>query len=269
MRGGSVCPRPWRRLWVIGPVFLVMAACTSTTTPTTTATAPVPIDTPAASTTTPASTQPEVTAPVDICPRGLVWEPGTTYIADCFVVSVAFEPTEHGWRSVAVGAEWIEGTWIDPDTSTPALQYVLLAYEPSESPGDVIESIVNREGVDAISAVRHESIAGHTSLRIDVTTKPEAPMSSPVGRGGCTTTLTHSLNLFGGERPGYVLMDRLNMGGSRSVYGLGACLAFRIWAIDVDGATMTLIAASVDTDRLPDVGALVESLFASVVFGRG
>lgn len=245
----------------------LLAACTSTAAPPTTEAVPVTTAPVTVSTTTTESAAPHVIEPVDICPRGLVWAAGTTYFADCFVMSVTLHPTEAGWRSVSVGAEWIEGTWIEPGTSEPALQFVLLAYESSRSPEDVIGSIVDAEGVNAITEARPATVAGRTGVQVDVVTEAGSPTAGQSGRPGCTTTLTHSLNLLFGERPGFTLLDRIDMGGGGSLYGLGACLAFRIWAIDVDGITLTLIAAAPDADRLADVAERTQSLFDSAVFG--
>lgn len=249
------------------PVVFLVAACTSTTAPTTSDSAPVVSPAASVSTTTSENAGPVVAGPVDLCPRGMAWDTGVAYVADCFIVSVTFEPTVEGWRSRGVGAEWIEGTWIDPETSTPSVHFALLAYESSKAPEEVIASIVDIDGVNATSEIQSALVAGRTGLQVDVITDPAPANNHTHGRrGGCSTDFDHALDLSLFS-PGYILMDRIGFSSFGSVYGLGACFAFRIWAIEVDGFTLTLIVAAPHSDELEPAASSVQSLFDAAVLG--
>ena len=257
--------RPERRLAIVVQLF-VLTACTSTASPPSTDTAPVvlaPIEVPEA---TSPSTQPEKAESVDLCPRGIAWDVGPSYVADCFLVPVRFAPTIDGWRSRGVGAEWIEATWIDPEISTSTLHFVLLAYEPARGTDEVMAMILAIDGVHGTSEVQPALVAGRTGKRIDVSTDPAPANDSSQGRrGGCSNSFDRSVDLYF-TGPGYVLLDRIGTSGG-SVYGLGACFAFRIWVIEVDGFALTLIVAATHPDQLEAAASAVMSLFDTAVLG--
>ena len=75
----------------------LLSACTTTAEPTTTTTTTAVVDSvPDPATTTITAAEDE---PVDICPRGLLWEVDVVYTAECFLTPVTFRPTGDGWRS--------------------------------------------------------------------------------------------------------------------------------------------------------------------------
>lgn len=257
--------RPEHRLAIVVHL-LVLTACTSTASPPSTDPAPVvpaPVLVPEA---TSPSTQPEVAESVDLCPRGIAWEVGRSYVADCFLVPVRFAPTIDGWRSRGVGAEWIEATWIDPEVSGSTLNFVLLAYEPTRATEEVMAMILDIDGVQGTSEAQPALVAGRTGKRIDVSTDPAPANDSSQGRrGGCSNSYDRAVDLYF-TGPGYILLDRIGSSGG-SVYGLGACFAFRIWVIEVDGFALTLIVAATHPDQLEAAASAVMSLFDTAVLG--
>lgn len=202
--------------------------------------------------------------PQDICGAALLWDPGLSYVADCFLIPVTFAPTGPGWRSIRSGPEWIELSWVDAASDEVQIRLLFLILDAAQPPDEVLESILTIEGVDVLRPPAPTEIAGIDALVADVATEPRPA----TGTDRTCTSMTHSVNLFGGERPGYLLLDRTGVGRG-AAYGLGACLAFRIWTLNLDGVTVTVIAAADGADLLRDAGTRVDSLLATVTFDAG
>jgi hypothetical protein len=203
-----------------------------------------------------------MTGPYDICGPARIWTVGDTYVADCFAVPVTFAPADPGWRSVRAGGEWLESTWVDSDTREIGVRLLFLALDTTEPPEAVLDSILSIDGVNTHRGPEAAVIAGVDAITAGVVTEPRR---TTVNALTCTG-MTHSVDLFHGERPGYLLLDRSGA-GSGATYGLGACLVFQIWALDVAGHTITVIAAAPSEDLLPEVVRRVESLLATVTLG--
>lgn len=202
--------------------------------------------------------------PQDICGAALVWDPGVAYMADCFLIPVTFTPTEPGWRSVRSGPEWIELAWIERASHEVTYRLLFLLVDDTEPPDQVLDSVLTIEGVDVLRPPTPTEIAGIDALVADVETEPRPA----TGTDRTCTSMTHAVNLFAGERPGYLLLDRTGVGHG-AAYGLGACLAFRIWTMGVDDVTVTVIAAAESADQLRQADTPVESVLATATFDSG
>lgn len=237
-------------LWT--SLALLTAACTAQTDPTTTTSAAIAAE-PVPSTSTTTTTKPEDTS-VDICGRGVIWEPGATYISACFLTPLAFAPEAEGWRSSRASLEAVEGLWVAPGEQEPAIRYVVLAYLPDNTPDEVVTSILSIDGVDPTTTP-----FGDQTVSVEVET---APLRSSVA-GECVST-AHALRLAGGS--GYVLLDLMSV-NSGYLYGLGACRIFRIWAIPIADITVTVVATTDDLDRfdelMPTMQQLVDTMQAA------
>lgn len=201
--------------------------------------------------------------PHDICGRALIWQPGGTYVADCFAVPVTFSPAEPGWRSIKVGAEWIELSWVE--AGDIGIRLLFLALTPEDPPEEVLDRILTIDGVDGDRQPSATSIAGLDARSAMVETQPR-PTAGGLNDRTCAS-MTHAVDLFAGERPGYLLLDRTAV-GSGAAYGLGACLTFGIWTVDVRGLTITVIAATETGEEQTALRAQIDSLMSAVTFGR-
>lgn len=233
---------------------LLTVACTAQTHPTTTtaaaiAAAPSPLPSPSPSTTT-TTAEPEDTS-LDICGRGTIWEPGTTHVASCFLTPLGFVPEAEGWRSSRATLEAVEGLWVAPGEQEPAIRYVVLAYLPDNTPDEVVTSILSIDGVDPTTTP-----FGDQTVSVEVET---APLRSSA-TGECVST-AHALRLAGGS--GYVLLDLMSV-NSDSLYGLGACRTFRIWAIPIDDITVTVVATTDDLEHFDELMPTMQQLVDTI-----
>lgn len=252
------------------PLLLLLAACQGEAADATTTSIALPPPSTTVSTTgttiasTPTSTA--VTAPVDICGTGVGFDQtGDRYVVDCFVVPVSFGPAEEGWRSLSAGEEWVELFWEGEDSELTA-NVLLLAYRLNDTPQAMIGSVVAIEGVRADSEASAGEVAGRPALWVDLETDRDRNFDDR-----CSTGLFQGLRYSrqgGFFNPGYLLKD-VGTGAANQGFGLGACKRFRLWGVDVDGVTVTVVATVGGTadHRFGELVPIVERLFASMTFG--
>ena len=259
-----------RRLTLLLTVALMVGACAAETVtrPTTTVAVAEPSTTTTtvmeAAKTTDAveSATTEAEGSVDICSRSVGWLTGTSYVADCFVVPVSFEPVGQGWRSSGAGEEWMKVVWADPDDQSLTVRIGLMSYRSSEAPADVIKAIVASEVIAAVSSVEEVTVAGFRALRVDVEGDPEpGGEAAAPGSGGCTG---NSPVWFAGTSFGHSII-----GVPSGVMGVGACDRVRLWVLDAGGKSITIIAGTADPDRHTEAVAKVEELFEGMSFEVG
>jgi hypothetical protein len=248
----------------LAPLVLLLAACTGTAEDTTT-TAPLAelsttTTTMAPSTTTTTTTSVESGGPVDICPRGIVWEAGAAYHAPCFLVPISFSPSADGWVSAGARSNWVMTRWSNPDRSV-IVGLGIIAFRESEIPEDVLASIGDIDGITALGEPRTTTVAGFPGLVVDVR---GSPSDNPAQEefGGC-------VSIF----PVRFTSDAGNPILGRSLYdqnqiGVGYCHLARIWAIDTGGPTITLIGGTTSADPVLHAEAVevIERLLETVEF---
>lgn len=240
----------------------VLAACTTSAEPPSTTTSPsttAVVDTVPEPTTTAPTAEDE---PVDICPRGLVWEVDVSYRAECFFAPVTFRPNADGWRSYGVSSVVVRAERRNTDRQ-PEVGVQLLAYKPELDPDPVLASILDIDGVEATSPVRTTSLGQRNAVTVDVRTNPD-PSRLNTDLGECSQDELALQWPFDASR-GYPLVL-----GSRGVgtweYGLGACHRFRIWAVDLGDVTITVIAIVFDGEAFDQLIRTAEDLLAAATF---
>ena len=242
-------------------VILVMAvlvvACQQETVTTTT----VPVAPPSTlGTTTTVTSVVEETA-VSICGRGLPWDIGTTYVADCFVHPISFLPQDDGWVSSGATDTEVRLRWNDPADRDVSVRIAIIAYRINEAPTAVLETIIDVDGVSSVEGPDPVEVAGVTGIVVGLEGAPEADgFPHDPARDGCTSDSAVWLtnDQFG---HGFFPMGSL-------IIGVGACDLVQAWIVDVDGLTLTLLAGTVDpADHQIAVDA-AERLFASMSFGE-
>jgi hypothetical protein len=236
---------------------LVSAGCAPTASPDTTR-ATISVTTvgePATSSTT----APDDT-PVDLCNGFVAWEVGTVHVARCFLAPLALSPDIAGWRSTAANLDAVEGRWTDPEDTRPSIRFVILAYLPELDPPEIIDSILDIDGVDPRQPP--ESLAD--TIQVDVDTAPDPTRTGDLREAECALA-SRALDL-GGNEPGYSLLDRVSLTAADMgrLHGLGACRTFRIWAIPIADITITVVATVDDLDRFDELMAMMDQLVDSM-----
>lgn len=239
----------------------ILAACAGGTANTTLTTSTV--STAPSTTALTTSTTELVVEPVDICARGTVWDAGSTYAAPCFLVPLSFQPAEDGWRSVGVGVEWLEALWVDPATSEQSIRFGTLAFRPSDGPEEVMDSILALEGVTALTDPVATAIGGADAVTVDLET---APVDLAGQENLCAKSVAYGINLP--DARGSILLDITALtGGANRTFGLGACLTFRVWVVEAEGNTITVLATTEDEARFDEMIDVVERLLETTTFG--
>lgn len=207
----------------------------------------VPIES-AATTTTDAG-------PVDIPGRSISWEPGV-YTTDRFLVPMSFAVDVSGWRSFGVEAEWFEVALVEPGDNTIAVSLVIVAYRPGDGVDELVAAITSIEGVSALSEPTPEVVGGFDAMVVDVEGTPDPTFASGGGRE-CSEPGGTARFFFDGA--GYQLFTK-----GINAFGIPACYRSRVWVVDVDGSTITMIGTVDETDDfdrlMPDVEHLLDGL---------
>lgn len=250
------------RLWLLSFVLL-LAACSSTTAQSTPTSDPVAE--PATTTeVTPSTTDtaPTTSTPVDMCGRGLGLEPDTAYVAECFVHPVSLEVGEQGWSASPAESGAVTMTYKDPSGGL-VVTVALISFDRAKPPDEVLEVVASREGIAVIAEPVATEISGYPGLYMDVQGAP---------RGGDTDTLDEPRpSQYCPPRRPVRFKDGGNaivgqVGGAADAIGVGYCHVARIWAVEVDGSTVTLIAGTTDPDRHGEAVAKSEELLDGLSF---
>ena len=250
------------RRWLLPMTLLALvAACESPGAPTTTTTTTVPVAPPSTMVTSTSTTSSVLdTSPVDICARGMVWEVGTRYVADCFVRPMVFVPAEDGWVSSGAGDSHVLLRWSPPDSTDLAVRVAFVAYRTDRTPTEVLETIVsfdNDESVALAAPARDVEVNGWPGVWASLEGGPEqnAPVDPP-----CSAP--SSPVWFSNVQFGHGFFP---IAASR-VVGVGACDLVEAWILDVGGMTLTILAGTGDPSDHGAVVGVVEGLFASMEF---
>lgn len=241
---------------VVGLLLAVsLIACDSNdTSPTTGIVEPVTTST----TTTLAATTTSIDdTPTDICARGVVWEPGTTYIAECFLVPVAFRPATAGWRSFGGNLQAAQAELWGGEGALVGVQ--LLGYESEIPHAEVLDLILAIDGVEEITPPREATIASWSGVTTDIRTEPDTSPARPTQEPEECSRTGFALKWFFDAWPGYPLVVEFPR-----EYGLGACYRFRVWVLDVEGESITVMAVVFDPDRFEERIGDAEELLATM-----
>ena len=239
---------------------LIMAACgqatpepASTTTSDVVAPPTTKVETTTSSTDSPTTVAP---APVDICSVGKVWEAEASYTASCFLIPVTFTPSEPGWRSSGSAERWVSLRWVDPDEREWEVDVGIIAYQPNNDPREVIEAIDSLRGINVLADPEPINLVRVEGVTVDAEGEPANAFS----RGPCESG--GGLIRFAGAGGGGG--NTIVEGVGRAEIGVGFCVVARLWALDIDGLTVTVLAAATDPQRHDDAIAVIEALLKSM-----
>jgi len=260
-----------RAIATIGVVMVTLGGCagsstelgTPTTRPLNTSEASAP-----ATTSTPTTVPPTTEMPT--APGRLIMEPGETYFATRFWIPFALTPEDEGWWVRGLEETWGYLEYYGPagmDQTRPDLGRILdlsfVANATRSDPESIITAFAARDNIEAITALAMTTVGGRDAWFADVV-NTDAGQSERSGVR-CDDGSPHSA--YWDPAPGvsmYTVIDPRD--GSTAHLGLAACRTGRIWAIDVDGETIVIIAATTNSE----FGALVsfaERLVEGIEFG--
>ena len=240
---------------------LLLAACSGGTADTT-----VPVPEPTTTTTTveePSTTTTTMTVAeaVDICRSGtaIVWKPGQTHVATCFLLPLSFTPREGGWRTFSVQEDRLHVTLAE--AGAPVAEVAILAYRPSAGLDAVADSILALEGPTVVADPTDVTLNGKPAVTFDVSTPPD-PSSEP-GWNECHT-LSLGTVIAAQDGPGWRLFE----GGldGTDAYGLAPCRTFRVWVVEIAGVTVTFIATADEEPTLREAMPTIERHLDSMTF---
>lgn len=212
----------------------------------------------AARTTTPDLTTTVPTARVDICSVGQVWETGVNYTAPCFLVPVTFTPSGPGWRSSGAAERWVSLRWVDPDEREWEVDVGIIAYQPNNDPREVIEAIDSLRGIDLLGDPEPINLVRMEGVTVDAEGEPPGAIGSD-SADPCDGGLIRFSGAQGGDG-GNTIVEGI---GSDEI-GVGYCVVARLWSLDIDGHTITVLAAASDPQRHDDAVAIVEGLLETL-----
>lgn len=245
----------WRRT-----VILVMAVLVAACQPETATTTTVSIAPPSTLATTTTVTSVVEDAAVSMCGGALAWDVGDTYVADCFVLPMSFTTQEQGWVSTGATDSHVRLRWNDPDDRDVSVRIAIIAYRINEAPAEVLEAILDVDGVLSLGGPDPVEVAGMTGIVAGLEGAPEEDgFPDDPARDGCTS-----------DSAVWLTNDQFGHGffpiGSL-VIGVGACDLVQSWIVDVDGLTLTILAGTVDPADHPAAVEAAEGLFDSMTFG--
>lgn len=245
----------WRRTVILVMALLVVACQPETVTTTTVSVAPPST----LGTTTTATSVVEEDA-ASMCGRGLPWDIGATYVADCFVHPMSFMPQDDGWVSTGATDSHVRLRWNDPDDRDVSVRIAIIAYQINEAPAEVLEAILEVDGVSSVGGPDPVEVAGMSGIVAGLEGAPEEDgFPNDPARDGCTSDSAVWLT---GDQFGHGFFPIGSL-----VIGVGACDLVQAWIVDVDGLTLTILAGTVDPADHPIAVDAAERLFASMMFG--
>ena len=209
----------------------------------------------------PTTTSTVVAERVDICSRGraIVWEPGQTYAAGCFLVPVSFAPVDSGWRTSRVEGDRFVVTLVEEGRSVA--EVALLGYQPSSGLNVVADSILDIEGLTVVSDRSDVTVGGWPAAEFEVESGLDPGQGAQLWGDCHSRTLGTGIAVNG---PGF----RLLYGGlgETDEFGFSPCRTFRVWVVDAAGVVITMIATADEEPTLREAMPTIERLLASMSF---
>lgn len=199
--------------------------------------------------------------PVQMCGRGQRLEPGPSYIAECFIQPVALRVTELGWSASPAEETAVSVTYTDRSNGL-SVGVALIAVNSEDSPEEVLDVIASKQGITALADPIISEVSGRPGLYFDVQGDPRGggvqALDEPRPSRNCPPRRPVRYKDGGNTLIGQV--------GATDEIGVGYCHVARVWAVEVDGLTITIVGGTTDPERHEEAVAKVESLFEGLSF---
>jgi len=183
------------------------------------------------------------------------------YEAEAFWSPFVLSVSDDGWTSRGTNELWAYFRYYEPGESTFSLDLSLFVLAPDESPRDMITAISASTSLDVVAEARPSALAGQPGWVVDLINTADyglAPGDCGVGSLGYSR--------FSGDVYGERMLQVSSELGELNYFGIAACRSARIWAIDVAGSTITVIAGAFDETSFAELIAVAEELLAGIEF---
>ena len=235
-------------------VLLVVVACGGSDQGVTTAS-------PATSTTTSATALPA--GPTEMPIAGLFKLKTETYSTSEFWTPLTVTPATDGWWSRGVSELWLYLEYHEEGESVYDLDVAVLAHDPTSRPMALALSILGEDQVVTLSAPADTTVDGHPAVVFDAF-QPE--LAEPFA--ACPGPAVQGNSRFPDNLSGTVVLTAPDPAGRAWNFGIRTCRTARIWVIDVDGSTITIIASTTDAAIFDELMPIAEELIAGILFSR-
>ena len=202
---------------------------------------------------------------IEIPTDGLLkWDTGV-HVASSFWTPGSFAPDDLGWWSLGATEIWVHLQLHETGESRFDLDVTLLAHAPSDPPETMVAGILTRAEVSTSGPPTATEVAGHRAITADLVLA-----ASPLFGGTCEINQAPGNSRFPSNDAGIYLLTEvggISQGPYGSGFGIRSCRAARIWAIDVDGDTILVIAATTGHDDFERLIPYADRLLAAMAFG--
>ena len=163
-----------------------------------------------------------------------------------------------GWWTSGAEDDWVGVAYVEEGANTVAASLVIIAYLPTDTVEAVLGAITSIEGVLVLSDPMPTVVDGRDATVVDVDGTPDSTATG-TRRRECSEPGGSGRFFFDG--PGYQLFSK----GLFAV-GIPACFRSRVWVVDVDGTTITMIGTTDDTDEFSRLVPEIEHLLKGLQF---
>jgi hypothetical protein len=210
------------------------------------------------STTTP-PTAPS-TGPVEIPSRRLPLEPGVSHEASGFGVALRVTSGEAGWRSSLLTGDFLELIYADPEDAARTSAVVFVLFRTQDPPDELAEAVTSIDGVEVAAGPVRGRAGGRPALVVDVEGAPKQLFTRECSYPGGTPLIRYF-------PPSHYPVGYELLSVGYDMVGIPACWPTRIWFIDVDGTTVTVLASTENREQYQDLMETVERLLSVTEFG--
>lgn len=258
-----------RAIAAIGALVLTLGGCAGSDAGDTTSTIAAPTTTAptTTSTTMPSTTTtPPIDTEMPAAPGRLIMRPDTTYAASRFWTPFSLTPEDEGWWVRGLEETWGYLEYYGPrglDQSRPDLGRVLdlsfVAHSVEADPESILTGFLARDHIEVVNDPVMTTVAGRDAWAVDVVNTDEGRAATGFA---CDDGGPHSA--YWDPAPGvsmHTVVDPRD--GSTAHLGLASCRSARIWAVDVDGETIVIIAATTNEEfdeLIPVAGRLLTGI---------
>ncbi|HUP16799.1 MAG TPA: hypothetical protein VM848_12205 [Acidimicrobiia bacterium] len=203
-----------------------------------------------------------VPGPVDIPGRAFVLEPGL-YTTNRFLVPLTFNVDVSGWRTSGAEDDWVGVSYVEEGANTIAASLIIIAYRSTDTVDAVLGAITSIEGVTVLSDPMPTVVGGRDASVLDVHGTPDPTV---VGNGSNREECSYpgGSGRFFFDGPGYQLFSK-----EIHAFGIPACYRSRVWVVDVDSTTITMIGTTDDTSDFARLVSEIEHFLEGIQFHRG
>jgi hypothetical protein len=200
------------------------------------------------------------TSSVEIPSRFMPLEPGVAHEAGGFAVALKFTPEEASWRSSLVTGDFLGVVYVDPEDAARRSAVVFVLFRSQDPLEEVAEAVTSIDGVEVAAGPVRGRAAGRSALVVDVEGAPKQLFARECSYPGGTPLIRYFA-------PSHYPVGYELISVGYDMVGIPACWPTRIWLVDVDGTTVTVLASTDSREHYQGLMETVERLLAVTEFG--